>query len=143
VVVLKKVDQLANAAFVASVGRSLFEWRTLGEALAAERLRESGKEALAAKQAAVTTDWFKGFETLRTDREQRAGSEGKFAKTAIGGEQQGYHAVKGSVRNATYYRASSSEESFSDPSSISGTAEDEPPENKPSIAPCSSRTQRM
>jgi hypothetical protein len=129
VVVLQKVDQLANAALVATIGRRFLEWRTFCEALPAKRLRESGKEAFAAKKAAITTDWFKGFETLRTDREERAGGERKFAKTTIGREQQGYYAVERRARNAPYYRASSSEESFSDPSSISGTAEDEPPEN--------------
>jgi hypothetical protein len=107
----------------------------LRQALPTERSRKSGKQAFAAKQAAVTRGWLRGFETLRTDREQRMDGEGKFAKAAIRREQQGYYAVKRSVRNATYYRASSSEESFSDPSSISSTAEDEPPENKLSIAP--------
>ena len=142
-VVLQKMDQLANSALVAAIGGRLLERRTFRQTLTAERLCESGKEALTAKQAALTTEGFKGFETLRTDREQRMGGERKFAKAAIGGKQQRYYAIKRSARNATYYRASSSEESFPDPSSISGTAEDEPPENKLSIARGCCRAQRM
>src|SRR3954468_20769556 len=104
-------------------------------------MRESGKQAFAAQQAAFTADRFKGCETLRTNGEQRAGGERKFAKAAVRREKQGNQAVERSARDATYYQASSSEESFPDPSSISGTAEDEPPENKVSIAKSVNSTQ--
>lgn len=101
-VVLQKVNQLTNAGFIASVSGGFLEWRPLFETFSAKRLRESSKKAFAAKWTAVATNGLQGFEAIRTDWQERAGGEWKFAETAIGGKQQGYYAVEGSARDATY-----------------------------------------
>jgi hypothetical protein len=56
----------------------------------------------AAKQAALTADWFQGFKTFRTDRQEGADSERKSAKAAIRGEQYGQDAVERSTRDAAH-----------------------------------------
>jgi hypothetical protein len=138
------VDQLANAAFVAAVRRSSFKRRALPQTLSTKRRRESAGNEFAAQQATLTNDWFQGFETFRTERQEGADSERKSAKTAIRGGEHGHNAVEAGARDGTYQRvSSSSEESFSDPSSISRTAEDDPPENTVSIALPEGRKQRM
>ncbi|HWR14017.1 MAG TPA: hypothetical protein VN577_04260 [Terriglobales bacterium] len=74
-------------------------------------------------------DRFDRGETVRTNGQAGTYIQRERAKAAVCGEQEGHYAVERRTHDVTYYGASSSsEEGLSDPSSISGTAEDDPPE---------------
>jgi len=63
-IVLQKVDQLAKAGFVGSVGRSFGKRRTLRKAFTTKGLCQSAEEAFAAQQAATARNRRNGIEAF-------------------------------------------------------------------------------
>jgi hypothetical protein len=78
---------------------------------------------------------FYAIQALRTDRQTGTYSERNTTEAAIRREKQGNSAVKRSANYVRYRGASSSEDGSSSPSSISATAEDEPPKNRIQYSP--------